>query len=83
MLPQERAKRLPVPTEPARWAREVDGIQNFLKRLPAWEPVWGPAWCEAMEAYYRSRLELLQAHPPKPKRKEAHRGKRARRRSRC
>lgn len=82
MASQERAKRSPVPRDPKTWAREVDGIEGFLARLSEWEKVYGPSWGERMGEYYRSRLELLRANPPKVKGKGSKRGQSDRRRSR-
>lgn len=78
MASQERAKRSPVPRDPKTWAREVDGVKGFLARLSAWEPVYGPKWCERMGDYYRSRLELLESNPP-PKPKKGRRSGQSRR----
>jgi len=82
MPSQERAKRAPLPRDPRHWAKEVDGIRRFLDRLPAWEAVWGPKWCEKQGEYYRSRLELLLANEPKARVKRKRNGRSNRRGSR-
>lgn len=61
-----RAARKPVPTLPAAWMREVNGVAEFVMHRPRLVEANGKRWFDSMAAYNRERLDVLAANvPPK------------------
>lgn len=48
-----------------KWRNEIEGIQDFLARLPKQTDTRGKAWVEAMQKHYTSRLKKLNSKEPK------------------
>lgn len=57
--------RKPIPTRKDAWMREVAGIRRFLRQLKDVDPSLMGGWGGKQTAYYRARLKVLLAHPPR------------------
>lgn len=66
-MASERATIKPYPLTRRQWAKELDGIERFLRRLPEWEPAMGAKWVEKQRDYYEGRRDFLRTEgPPAP-----------------